>query len=94
MTVQQTSLLAYHSNVKPSLNYKQKIVLAALEEIYPATNKGIAQHLDWPINSITPRVLELRNKRMVNEAYKGKDSSGRSSIFWKPYKAELIWDNE
>jgi len=87
MSYQQTSLETYFNVVKPKLNNKQKLVLEALEEVYPANNKMIAEHLGWPINSVTPRMLELRNKSQVVDAYIAKDQSGRKSIFWKPAKA-------
>lgn len=81
--LQQTSLLAYQE-AKARLTNTQSQVYRALEEIYPATNKMVAKHLGWEINSITPRMLELRGKRKVVEAYKGKDITGRTAIFWEP----------
>lgn len=60
------------------------MVLEALEDIAPATNKMVAKHLGWEINSITPRMLELRSKMKVVEAYKGTDITGRKAIYWKP----------
>ena len=81
--LQQTSILAYRS---VEINKNQKLVLEALEEIYPATNKQIAKHMGWEINSVTPRMLELRSEKLnkVVEAYKRKDAGGRLAIFWKP----------
>lgn len=84
--IQQTSLLAYRSLDGSKINERQKQVLYALEEIAPATNKQIAVHLGWPINSVTPRVLELRTKYKVVEAFKGIDG-GRKASFWKPKNA-------
>lgn len=86
--MQQTSLEAYFNVVKPNLNNKQQLVMEALEEIFPANNKQIAAHLKWPINSVTPRVLELRKKKQVVIAYVAKDDTGRSSTYWKPAQAE------
>lgn len=75
--------MAYRS---VDMNRNQKMVLEALEEIYPATNKQIAKHMGWEINSVTPRMLELRSEKLnkVVEAYKRKDVGGRLAIFWKP----------
>lgn len=84
MAVTQTSMLSYFNEVQPKLGKNQQLVLEALEEIFPATNKQIAKHLGWEINSITPRVGELRTKKKVVKAFVGKDESGRSAIFWKP----------
>jgi DNA-binding MarR family transcriptional regulator len=84
--IQQTSLMAYFE-AKPKINRNQQIVFDALEEIYPATNKQIAKHLGWEINSVTPRILELRAKRKVVKAYQDLDG-GRVANFWKPRVAE------
>lgn len=62
--IQQTSLLAYRE-IKPTLNDRQAKVLQAIEAIYPACNAQVAQYLGWPINTVTPRVLELRGKFKV-----------------------------
>lgn len=83
MSVQQTSLETYFTSVKPNLGRRQHQVLEALEEIAPANNQDLAKHLDWPINSITPRVLELRLKGKVEQAYKQKNSQGRTTIYWQ-----------
>ena len=80
--MQQTSLLAFEG-VQATLGRNQKLVLEALEKIGPANNKELAAHLRWQINSITPRVLELRKKRKVEQAYIAKDHSGRQCIYWR-----------
>lgn len=82
--MQQTSLDAYSTVTKPQLNRNQKMVLESLEAIAPACNKQIAANMNWPINSVTPRVLELRKKGAVTQAYIAKDPSGRNAIYWKP----------
>lgn len=86
--MRQTSLDTYFNEVKPNLNNKQQLVLEALEEIAPATNKMLARHLKWEINSVTPRCLELRKKKQVAIAYVAKDSTGRNATFWKPISDE------
>lgn len=85
--MQQTSLLAFRE-AKTRLNKTQSMVYEALEDISPATNKMVAKHLGWEINSITPRMLELRGKHKVIEAFKGRDITGRTAIFWKPRLAQ------
>lgn len=92
--VQQTSLLAY-KEAKQKLNQKQSIVLYTLQQIYPATNLDIATHLGWAINSVTPRVHELRAKKLVVEAKKAIDPrTGRKSMFWRPNKQPVEFENE
>jgi DNA-binding MarR family transcriptional regulator len=73
-----------YQEVKVSLGRNQKLVLEALEEIFPASNKQIAKHMGWEINSVTPRIFELRKKKKVTKAFIGKDASGRSATFWTP----------
>lgn len=81
--MQQTSLLAYRE-AKTRLSQTQAKVFNALEDLAPATNLMVAQHLGWGINSVTPRMLELRGKHKVVEAHRGKDVTGRQAIYWKP----------
>jgi len=79
--VQQTSILAYQV-AKNNLSRTQSAVFNALEEIGPATNKQLAKHLGFEINSVTPRTLELRGKGKVVECFKGEDITGRTAIYW------------
>lgn len=91
MMMQQTSLAAY-SSIKSKLNRNQRLVLDALEEIHPASNKQVAEYMKWPINSVTPRMLELRKKSKVVQAYVGRDLGGRKAIFWKPRNKDEYGD--
>jgi predicted ArsR family transcriptional regulator len=87
----QTSLMAY-KEAKTHLSTTQSQVLEALEEIAPATNLMIAKHLGWAINSVTPRMQELRKKQKVVTDHVGKDITGRSAHFWKPTPEAMEWD--
>ena len=63
--VADTSLAAYE-NIKPDLNARQGYVYNGLR--YSATdmtNNELAHKLDMPINEVTPRVFELREKGYV-----------------------------
>ncbi|MDX5586539.1 MAG: winged helix-turn-helix domain-containing protein [Aureibaculum sp.] len=61
----QTSMEAYHSNLE-SLGKNQFKVLQVLSKSKaPLCNKQIAEILDKPINTITPRVNELIKKGLV-----------------------------
>jgi hypothetical protein len=62
-----TSLWAYQLAAK-DLGAKQKAVLDALRFFPDATNAEIAAHLKWPVNRITPRILELRGMDLVFDA--------------------------
>ena len=85
--MRQTSLLAF-AEARKSLNNKQKLVLEAIEEIAPCSDKQIASHLDWPINSVTPRRGELFKKDKITDAYVAKDFTGRKCTFWRPVTKE------
>jgi hypothetical protein len=62
-----TSLWAY-AQASQNLGAKQKEVLDALRFFPDATNAEIAAHLKWPVNRITPRILELRKMELVFDA--------------------------
>lgn len=78
---QQTSILAYQT-AKKNLSKTQTAVFDAVEDIGPATNKQIAKHIGYEINSVTPRTKELRLKGKVVECFRGEDESGRTAIYW------------
>ena len=81
--IQSTSLQAYE-NVKKELGYKQLKVFYYLNEHISATNTEIANGLGLPINTITPRVFELRQKELVVEKEKRKCFiTHRQAIAWK-----------
>lgn len=83
--IQSTSREAYET-VKPTLNKRQQLVLDYIKENHPCCNLDIAEGMLIPINAITPRVLELRGKGLIVEAFKDVSSSGRKAIFWQPPK--------
>jgi hypothetical protein len=79
--IQQTSLEVWQ-DIKPYLSNKQSIVYSALLALNVATNKDLSCYLNWPINSITPRVLELRKLGMVIEN-QVIIQNNRSAIQWR-----------
>lgn len=83
----QTSLEAFKS-IQDKLTERQSDVLEAIEEIAPATNNMIAEHLGWTINRITPRVKELRMKNKVELSHRGKDITGNNANYWQPVGME------
>lgn len=65
MTVAQTSLEAYEK-LQTVINERQRQVMKVLNNCSCAlTNTELALVLGWPINRVTPRVLELRIKGLV-----------------------------
>jgi predicted transcriptional regulator len=80
--MQQTSIFAYHS--LGDLTPRQAEVLAAIKQHGPIANYDLAMVVWWPVNCVTGRVLELRDKGLVVEAYRGRHKvTGRQVIFWK-----------
>lgn len=65
--VQQTSLEAYRST-KLKLGPHQNQVLDFIANHEPVSNSQISEGLGWGINSVTPRVLELRVMEKVKFA--------------------------
>ena len=84
MTVADTSLLAYFGEVLPALGNRQQAVLLAFMEKESFTNAEVADFLQFPINTITPRVLELRIKGMLElDQVRPCKVTGRRAMAWR-----------
>lgn len=82
--LQQTSLFAYYTEIKPTLGERQKVVFEELKKSGQMTNSEIAASLHAPINTITPRVHELRKMGLVKEWGKRVCKvTGRTVIAWE-----------
>ena len=80
---QITSIEAYRAIVK-NLGKRQAAVLRVLEKGRPLTNLELSTMAGLPINSVTPRVFELRKLGLVEEAGKRPcQMSGRMAIAWR-----------
>jgi hypothetical protein len=80
-----TSLQAYETEVRPKLGEKQAAVRRLLLA-YPEglTNAEIAKLLEWTINRVTPRTNELVKLGAVKDA--GKRTcrvTGRTAHLWR-----------
>lgn len=62
--VQATSLVSYFE-VLNTLSKRHKEVLIAIKELKLANNLMVSKYLNLPINSITPRMNELRAKGIL-----------------------------
>jgi len=81
--VQQTSLSAYEE-IKSKLGKRQAEVMSLLSASeYPLANREIAKILNREINTITPRVKELRELGLV-ESFGIKIINGRRNLAWWP----------
>ena len=82
--VQQTSLFAYQNEVKPTLGERQKVIYEALKTRDNFTNTELANYLDFPINTVTPRVGELRKLGLVQiSEIRMCKVTGRRVISWE-----------
>jgi len=87
MTVQETSRIAYRQ-IQPRLGMKQaevlKVLRAARDTHFDFTNCELALVLDWPINTIVPRVYELRKLGLVVLSRKRLcERTGRLAMAWQ-----------
>jgi len=80
--IQSTSLEAYY-DIMPSLSKRQNMVYNIIK-LYPGvSNLDISRILCVPINSITPRVYELRMYNLVKFSHKKRDRiTGKSCRCW------------
>lgn len=89
--VQETSREAY-DDIQPTLGDRQQAVYAELAKHEDITNGELARELGWPINTVTPRVFELRKMHLVEEALKRPCSTtGRNAIAWRIIIKETLF---
>ncbi len=96
MTMQSTSLEAYEE-VKKTLSKKQITVFNALKQYNSRTftNTELAECLGWPINTVTPRIFELRQKSLVKEGCKRRCGiTHRTAIAWRIKRADEITERQ
>ena len=62
--VTATSVINFYT-ILNELGKRQKLVLQALKHLKVANNLQISRYLGLPINSVTPRMNELRKKGIV-----------------------------
>ena len=81
--IQQTSMEAYDS-IKTELGERQQQVYDTIEQHEGVSNLDISQILSLPINSVTPRVKELRNINLVKfHNYKQDPITKRRVMTWE-----------
>lgn len=80
--IQSTSKEAYQE-IKRDLGRRQQEVLNFIRNHPSVSNLGIAEGLNLPINSVTPRVKELREAGLVEEDSIKPSPSGRNAIHWR-----------
>lgn len=79
--VATTSLMAYDTL---DLKTRQEQVIIALQIMERANNREIAEYLGLPINQVTPRVYELRNKgKICSNGLKRDEKTQMMTEEWK-----------
>lgn len=79
--IQQTSTQAYNSINNKEL--KRATVYKAIKESNGLTLFELSEKLQWPVNRITGRIAELRDKCLiVDTGIKRKNPTGKSAIVW------------
>ena len=79
--VQQTSLLAF-DEVQKTLTNRQAAVFRVIQHSPSICNQEVAEFLGLPINSVTPRVLELRQQGVIWHAG-FKNYRNRKVMVWR-----------
>lgn len=86
MEMENTSIEAYKS-IRQELGKRQEEVYMALKILEVANNRMIAYYMNKPINTIVPRIFELRKLKLVGVAKIEIDTTTkRRTIFWKIVK--------
>lgn len=84
MTTSTLSLIAYRAFAPGDLSKKQNTVLAFLLRHGSMSNKELAAKTGWPINTITPRVKELRDMGLVElDCIKWDTRTNRAESVWR-----------
>lgn len=92
--MQATSLESYNE-IKRTLGFKQQTVFSNLSLLISATNSELSVKLGWSINTITPRIFELREKGLVTEACKRVCAvTGRTAIAWRIKESHEIKEKQ
>ena len=81
--IQNTSLEAWRI-IQPDLGSMQNMVYNLLK-VYPdSSNHDISILLGKPINCVTPRMKELRDKGLVlHSGFKRDETTGKRVMVWK-----------
>jgi len=82
----QTSLLAYHELLAEpeKLCRMQQEVYQAIHDLGEANNLMISRHIHKPINSVTPRCKELREKQQITlSKIDNCPITGKKTKYWR-----------
>ena len=94
MTVKTTTEATRYESYKyarNTLSRRQNEVLQSLRNMGRASNREISEYMDREINTITGRVLELRQKGLVKPGGTKRETTGRLAIVWVPCLPENLF---
>lgn len=93
--IQDTSIAAYNTLKQHKLPFMQAKVMQAIRELGHTCNEDISIHTGIPINSVCPRVKELRELGKVCNAGIALGPRGIMVHFWKAADfRENLFDND
>lgn len=82
--IQPTSLNAYLNEVLSTLGSRQREIVELFSKYPDLTNMEAAEILNWSINRVTPRVKELREKKvLISNKIRTCRVTGRKVWSWK-----------
>lgn len=82
--VQKTSIDAYFTLTDKQIGDRQRLVLKAITDLGPVSDKQIATVLGWPINTVTPRRGELVEMGRVRYDSEETDKdTNRRVMLWR-----------
>lgn len=82
MPIRQSSLQAYEEAKMRMAVCQAKVRKAIFDLNNDACNKEISLFLNWDINRVTPRVLELRKQGVITQN-RYKKYNGRMVMSWR-----------
>ena len=83
MSYQETSRVAFQE-IEHKIGEKQKIVYDCLKDLESANNTIIAFKLGWRINTVTPRINELRKMGLVvMDCKRMCPITKKMTLFWR-----------
>jgi Mn-dependent DtxR family transcriptional regulator len=90
--IQPSSVRAYYNDAMPTLGDRHRAVLQKLGKGESLTNSELAGRLGWPINTVTPRIHELRAKGLVEFADERVCRvTGRKVMAWRLIRRETLF---
>ena len=78
--IAETSIMSYRELSEEDLGRRQRIVFEVLASHPDRCNRELAELLDWPINTVTPRVMELREMGAVARSGLKYDSTTKRNV--------------